>query len=39
MRATDQIHYSIDYEFMLKECLIGQMCMKPAVPKDYHEGK
>jgi len=24
---------------MLKECLVGRMAIKPAVPKDYREEK
>ncbi|XP_065783876.1 cytochrome b5 reductase 4 isoform X4 [Muntiacus reevesi] len=35
----DQVHRWVNYESMLKECLVGRMAMKPALPKDYHEEK
>uniref|UniRef100_A0A8C0AGJ7 Cytochrome b5 reductase 4 n=2 Tax=Bos TaxID=9903 RepID=A0A8C0AGJ7_BOSMU len=35
----DQVHRWVNYESMLKECLVGRMAMKPAFPKDYHEEK
>lgn len=35
----DQVHRWVNYESMLKECLVGKMAVKPAVPKDYHEEK
>ncbi|XP_015425774.1 PREDICTED: cytochrome b5 reductase 4 [Myotis davidii] len=35
----DQVHRWVNYESMLKECLVGRMAVKPAVPKDYHEEK
>ncbi|KAB0364265.1 hypothetical protein FD754_008421, partial [Muntiacus muntjak] len=33
------VHRWVNYESMLKECLVGRMAMKPALPKDYHEEK
>uniref|UniRef100_A0A452V240 Cytochrome b5 reductase 4 n=1 Tax=Ursus maritimus TaxID=29073 RepID=A0A452V240_URSMA len=35
----DQVHRWVNYESMLKECLVGRMAIKPAVPKDYGEEK
>ncbi|XP_023389183.1 cytochrome b5 reductase 4 isoform X5 [Pteropus vampyrus] len=35
----DQVHRWVNYESMLKECLVGRMAVKSAVPKDYHEEK
>ncbi|XP_010629460.1 cytochrome b5 reductase 4 isoform X1 [Fukomys damarensis] len=35
----DQVHRWVNYESMLKECLIGRMAVKLAVPKDYREEK
>ncbi|XP_034504112.1 cytochrome b5 reductase 4 isoform X2 [Ailuropoda melanoleuca] len=35
----DQVHRWVNYESMLKECLVGRMAIKPAVPKDYREEK
>ncbi|KAM6181882.1 cytochrome b5 reductase 4 [Erethizon dorsatum] len=35
----DQVHRWVNYESMLKECLVGRMAVKPAVPKDYDEEK
>ncbi|XP_052571986.1 cytochrome b5 reductase 4 isoform X2 [Peromyscus californicus insignis] len=35
----NEVHRWVNYESMLKECLVGRMAMKPAVPKDCHEGK
>lgn len=35
----DQVHRWVNYESMLKECLVGRMAIKPAVSKDYHEEK
>ncbi|XP_026947147.1 cytochrome b5 reductase 4 isoform X2 [Sagmatias obliquidens] len=35
----DQVHRWVNYESMLKECLVGRMAVKPAFPKDYHEEK
>uniref|UniRef100_A0A9L0SJY8 Cytochrome b5 reductase 4 n=1 Tax=Equus caballus TaxID=9796 RepID=A0A9L0SJY8_HORSE len=35
----DQVHRWVNYESMLKECLVGRMAVKPAAPKDYHEEK
>ncbi|XP_021096396.1 cytochrome b5 reductase 4 isoform X1 [Heterocephalus glaber] len=35
----DEVHRWVNYESMLKECLVGRMAIKPAVPKDYHEEK
>ncbi|XP_013366350.1 PREDICTED: cytochrome b5 reductase 4 isoform X2 [Chinchilla lanigera] len=29
----DQVHRWVNYESMLKECLVGRMAVKPAVPK------
>nr|XP_019585079.1 PREDICTED: cytochrome b5 reductase 4 isoform X2 [Rhinolophus sinicus] len=29
----DQVHRWVNYESMLKECLVGKMAVKPAVPK------
>ncbi|XP_043744149.1 cytochrome b5 reductase 4 isoform X2 [Cervus elaphus] len=29
----DQVHRWVNYESMLKECLVGRMAMKPALPK------
>uniref|UniRef100_A0A452V2C1 Cytochrome b5 reductase 4 n=1 Tax=Ursus maritimus TaxID=29073 RepID=A0A452V2C1_URSMA len=29
----DQVHRWVNYESMLKECLVGRMAIKPAVPK------
>lgn len=28
-----QVHRWVNYESMLKECLVGRMAIKPAVPK------
>uniref|UniRef100_A0A8I5NCD4 Cytochrome b5 reductase 4 n=1 Tax=Papio anubis TaxID=9555 RepID=A0A8I5NCD4_PAPAN len=33
----DQVHRWVNYESMLKECLVGRMAIKPAVLKDYRE--
>ncbi|XP_036895189.1 cytochrome b5 reductase 4 isoform X3 [Sturnira hondurensis] len=30
----DQVHRWVNYESMLRECLVGRMAAKPAVPKD-----
>ncbi|XP_021581715.2 cytochrome b5 reductase 4 isoform X4 [Ictidomys tridecemlineatus] len=35
----DQVHRWVNYESMLKECLVGRMAVKPAIPKDYREEK
>nr|XP_004660521.2 cytochrome b5 reductase 4 isoform X1 [Jaculus jaculus] len=35
----DQVHRWVNYESMLKECLVGRMAVKPAVAKDCHEEK
>ncbi|XP_040839639.1 cytochrome b5 reductase 4 isoform X3 [Ochotona curzoniae] len=35
----DQVHRWVNYESMLKECLVGRMAIKPAILKDSHEGK
>uniref|UniRef100_A0A8D1MJA7 Cytochrome b5 reductase 4 n=1 Tax=Sus scrofa TaxID=9823 RepID=A0A8D1MJA7_PIG len=35
----DQVHRWVNYESMLKECLVGRMAIKPALPKDYREEK
>lgn len=35
----NEVHRWVNYESMLKECLVGRMAVKPAVPKDCHEGK
>ncbi|XP_037375941.1 cytochrome b5 reductase 4 isoform X2 [Talpa occidentalis] len=35
----DQVHRWVNYESMLKECLVGRMAVKPAVPKDCCEEK
>ncbi|XP_058163083.1 cytochrome b5 reductase 4 isoform X1 [Dasypus novemcinctus] len=35
----DQVHRWVNYESMLKECLIGRMAVKATVPKDYREEK
>ncbi|XP_062952976.1 cytochrome b5 reductase 4 isoform X3 [Cynocephalus volans] len=35
----DQVHRWVNYESMLKECLVGRMAVKPTIPKDYHEEK
>ncbi|XP_036048129.1 cytochrome b5 reductase 4 isoform X3 [Onychomys torridus] len=35
----NEVHRWVNYESMLKECLVGRMAMKPAVPKDCHERK
>ncbi|XP_030884533.1 cytochrome b5 reductase 4 isoform X3 [Leptonychotes weddellii] len=35
----DQVHRWVNYESMLKECLVGRMAIKPAVPKDCREEK
>ncbi|XP_027963830.1 cytochrome b5 reductase 4 isoform X3 [Eumetopias jubatus] len=35
----DQVHRWVNYESMLKECLVGRMTIKPALPKDYREEK
>ncbi|XP_025300666.3 cytochrome b5 reductase 4 isoform X1 [Canis lupus dingo] len=35
----DQVHRWVNYESMLKECLVGRMAIKPTIPKDYHEEK
>ncbi|KAM4816552.1 cytochrome b5 reductase 4 isoform X2 [Urocitellus parryii] len=29
----DQVHRWVNYESMLKECLVGRMAVKPAIPK------
>ncbi|KAM5284602.1 cytochrome b5 reductase 4 isoform 8-T10 [Hipposideros larvatus] len=34
----DQVHRWVNYESMLKECLVGKMAVKP-ISKDYHEEK
>nr|XP_020012572.1 cytochrome b5 reductase 4 isoform X2 [Castor canadensis] len=31
----DQVHRWVNYESMLKECLVGRMAVKPIVPKDH----
>ncbi|XP_054110186.1 cytochrome b5 reductase 4 isoform X4 [Callithrix jacchus] len=33
----DQVHRWVNYESMLKECLVGRMAVKPTVLKDYRE--
>ncbi|KAK2507459.1 hypothetical protein MC885_006420 [Smutsia gigantea] len=35
----DQVHRWVNYESMLKECLVGRMAVKPPAPKDYREEK
>ncbi|XP_052043655.1 cytochrome b5 reductase 4 isoform X2 [Apodemus sylvaticus] len=35
----NEVHRWVNYESMLKECLVGRMAVKPAVPKDCQEGK
>ncbi|XP_075410933.1 cytochrome b5 reductase 4 isoform X2 [Tenrec ecaudatus] len=35
----DQVHRWVNYESMLKECLVGRMAVKPTLSKDYHEEK
>ncbi|XP_055965681.1 cytochrome b5 reductase 4 [Sorex fumeus] len=35
----DQVHRWVNYESMLKECLVGRMAVKPAVCKDSREEK
>ncbi|XP_069344460.1 cytochrome b5 reductase 4 [Eulemur rufifrons] len=35
----DQVHRWVNYESMLKECLVGRMAVKPTVLKDYREEK
>lgn len=35
----DQVHRWVNYESMLKECLVGRMAVKPTVSKDYQEEK
>ncbi|XP_055458469.1 cytochrome b5 reductase 4 [Psammomys obesus] len=35
----NEVHRWVNYESMLKECLVGRMAMKPTVLKDYHEEK
>ncbi|XP_025717842.1 cytochrome b5 reductase 4 isoform X3 [Callorhinus ursinus] len=35
----DQVHRWVNYESMLKECLVGRMTIKPALPKDHREEK
>ncbi|XP_053520826.1 cytochrome b5 reductase 4 isoform X1 [Artibeus jamaicensis] len=35
----DQVHRWVNYESMLRECLVGRMAVKPAVPKDCREEK
>ncbi|XP_006175556.1 LOW QUALITY PROTEIN: cytochrome b5 reductase 4 [Camelus ferus] len=35
----DQVHRWVNYESMLKGCLVGRMAVKPALPKDYREEK
>ncbi|XP_029799505.1 cytochrome b5 reductase 4 isoform X3 [Suricata suricatta] len=35
----DQVHRWVNYESMLKECVVGRMAVKSAVPKDYREEK
>uniref|UniRef100_A0A8C5L7L8 Cytochrome b5 heme-binding domain-containing protein n=1 Tax=Jaculus jaculus TaxID=51337 RepID=A0A8C5L7L8_JACJA len=32
----DQVHHWVNYESMLKECLVGRMEVKPAVAKDFY---
>ncbi|XP_033284403.1 cytochrome b5 reductase 4 isoform X1 [Orcinus orca] len=32
----DQVHRWVNYESMLKECLVGRMAVKPAFPKVIH---
>ncbi|XP_061033434.1 cytochrome b5 reductase 4-like [Eubalaena glacialis] len=38
-QACKMVHRWVNYESMLKECLVGRMAVKPAFPKDYHEEK
>ncbi|KAM5256899.1 cytochrome b5 reductase 4 [Ctenodactylus gundi] len=33
----DQVHRWVNYESMLKECLVGRMAVKLTIPKDYRE--
>ncbi|XP_006870711.1 PREDICTED: cytochrome b5 reductase 4-like [Chrysochloris asiatica] len=35
----DQVHRWVNYESMLKKCLVGRMAVKPTLPKDYQEEK
>ncbi|XP_051063610.1 cytochrome b5 reductase 4 isoform X3 [Phodopus roborovskii] len=35
----NEVHRWVNYESMLKECLVGRMATKPAAPKDCKEGK
>nr|XP_020142662.1 cytochrome b5 reductase 4 isoform X1 [Microcebus murinus] len=35
----DQVHRWVNYESMLKECLVGRMAIKPAILKDHREEK
>ncbi|XP_073075493.1 cytochrome b5 reductase 4 isoform X1 [Manis javanica] len=35
----DQVHRWVNYESMLKECLVGRMALKSPAPKDYCEEK
>ncbi|XP_054425647.1 cytochrome b5 reductase 4 [Pteronotus mesoamericanus] len=35
----DQVHRWVNYESMLRECLVGRMAVKPALPKDCREEK
>ncbi|KAM6185314.1 cytochrome b5 reductase 4 isoform 1-T1 [Rhynchocyon petersi] len=35
----DQVHRWVNYESMLKECLVGRMAVKPPISKDCHEEK
>ncbi|KAM9234333.1 cytochrome b5 reductase 4 [Dugong dugon] len=35
----DQVHRWVNYESMLRECLVGRMAVKPTLSKDYHEEK
>uniref|UniRef100_H0XKZ0 Cytochrome b5 reductase 4 n=1 Tax=Otolemur garnettii TaxID=30611 RepID=H0XKZ0_OTOGA len=35
----DQVHRWVNYESMLKECLVGRMAVKPVVPRDCREEK
>ncbi|XP_077018466.1 cytochrome b5 reductase 4 isoform X1 [Tamandua tetradactyla] len=35
----DQVHRWVNYESMLKECLVGRMAVKPSISKDYREEK
>ncbi|XP_007949726.1 cytochrome b5 reductase 4 [Orycteropus afer afer] len=33
----DQVHRWVNYESMLKECLVGRMAVKPTLSKDYNK--